>query len=407
MASTLKRFHIIAAAVVLLSFFIAGSAFAGTATLTGPVSPIPSQPAHFTWTNAAADLYVLYVGSTPGGYDLYWEYLNTDTSKDVYGLPHDGSTLYATVWSLNSGVWTSSSAVYTAITNSVNEIAVLTAPVPTNGTGQFTVVPVNFTWNAPDPGYTADMYWIELGSSYGRSDYASLNCQTNLSRTASGVPPAGGLTVYTRLWTRIQGQGWFHHDYTYTTVDNPISVATLTSPTEPSTFSGDPVHFVWASSAAASTYCLYIGSTLGGTEYYWGYQGLNTTKDVYGLPHDSSTVYVRLWTMVSGDWYFRDYTFTAWNGGTPGIAEMQTPANGSTNLTQPITFTWAAGANGDMYWISIGNALGYSNLYDQSQGANLTANISGLPAGTHIYVRLWTHVVDSWNYHDYDYTTAP
>jgi hypothetical protein len=397
-----RRFHAIAATIVLLSCYLAVSTFAGTATFTGLASPL-TQPAHFAWTTAGADIYCLYIGTTPGAFDVYWEYQETNTSKDVYGLPHDGRTLYCTIWSRNSGVWTSNSAVTTAINNSINDIAVMT--VPTDGSTIVGTQPINFQWNAPDPGFTANQYWLYLGSSPGASDYFYGDQGLNTQKDLNGFPTTAQ-TVYMRLWTFIGG-GWFYHDYSYYFPGDLPTVAALTSPTNGTSFTGDPVTFTWSSAPLATTYYLGIGSRKGAQEYYSGYQELATSKTVYGLPHDSSLIYVRLWTLVSSTWYYRDYTFTAWGGGTEGIAVMTSPVNGEQNVNLPAQFTWAPGVNGTEYWLYIGSGVGLWDYYNQAQGTNTTASVSGLLADTPIFVRLWTHVGPAWYFHDYTYKTAP
>ena len=39
--------------------------------------------------------------------------------------------------------------------------------------------------------------------------------------------------------------------------------------------------------------------------------GASTSYTATGLPTDGRTLYVRLWSLVSGIWQFNDYTYTA------------------------------------------------------------------------------------------------
>jgi hypothetical protein len=56
----------------------------------------------------------------------------------------------------------------------------------------------------------------------------------------------------------------------------------------------------------------------------------------------------------------------------------------------------------------VGTAVGATNLYDQNRGTVTTATVNGLPiTGVPIYVRLWTSVVGTWTYNDYDFKAAP
>ncbi len=46
---------------------------------------------------------------------------------------------------------------------------------------------------------------------------------------------------------------------------------------------------------------------------YSGNQGISTSGTVSDLPDGGSTVYVRIWSSVSGYWFYNDYTYTASN----------------------------------------------------------------------------------------------
>jgi hypothetical protein len=39
--------------------------------------------------------------------------------------------------------------------------------------------------------------------------------------------------------------------------------------------------------------------------------GLATSKSVSGVPTNGSTIYVRLWTQISGNWTYNDYIYAA------------------------------------------------------------------------------------------------
>ena len=37
----------------------------------------------------------------------------------------------------------------------------------------------------------------------------------------------------------------------------------------------------------------------------------DTSQTVAGLPTGGSTIYVRLWTLLQGQWHYNDYTYKA------------------------------------------------------------------------------------------------
>lgn len=84
------------------------------------VSPAPgftltSASATFQWSSGIGMVsYWLYVGSTPGGLDLYNVSQATSLSVTVSGLPTDGRTLYVRLWSYTGTTWVFNDYTYTA-----------------------------------------------------------------------------------------------------------------------------------------------------------------------------------------------------------------------------------------------------------------------------------------------------
>jgi hypothetical protein len=93
--------------------------------------------------------------------------------------------------------------------------------------------------------------------------------------------------------------------------DTDVSV--VTSPVDGSTLATDSQTFTWSTIAGADGYILYVGTDQGGFDYFKGTLGTGTSQNVTGLPEDSSTIYVRIWTKVSSNpaWFFNDYRYTA------------------------------------------------------------------------------------------------
>ncbi len=68
--------------------------------------------------------------------------------------------------------------------------------------------------------------------------------------------------------------------------------------------------FQWTASQAQE-YLISVGTTLGGRDIYTQSQGVNTSVTVSGLPIGSSTIYVRLSSLVGSLWSSYDYMYTA------------------------------------------------------------------------------------------------
>jgi peptidyl-Asp metalloendopeptidase len=262
---------------------------------------------------------------------------------------------------------------------------------------------VTFGWNT---GSGVAEYWLEIGTSAGGGQIYSQSQGSNLSATVSGLT-TNGSTVYVRLWSRISGV-WQFNDYTYTAASGGGGVkAQITSPAPGSTLGSSTVTFGWNTGSGVAEYWLEIGTNVGGAQIYSQSQGTNLSVTVSGLPANGSTVYVRLWSLISGAWQFNDYTYTATSGGGGGKAAITSPVPGSTLTSSTVTFVWNTGTGVSEYWLEIGTTFAGNQLYSQSQGTNLSVTVSGLPAnGSTLYVRMWSKISGVWQFNDYVYIAA-
>jgi hypothetical protein len=73
------------------------------------------------------------------------------------------------------------------------------------------------------------------------------------------------------------------------------------------------VDFTFQWTAGAASQCvLWIGSTGVGSSNFGGTGATTSTSyGATGLPTDGRTMYVRLWSQISGTWLYNDYTYTA------------------------------------------------------------------------------------------------
>ena len=163
-----------------------------------------------------------------------------------------------------------------------------------------------FTWSAG-----SGVEWqILVGNSLGAENYFHTNSQFTTSALATGLP-TNGTRVYVRL-NYFVNNAWKSLDYTYT-ASTPAPVAsTLTSPTPSTTLAGSSVIFTWNAQTASTQNQLYVGTRLGASNFYTSGQLYNkTSTTVTGLPLDSQTIYVRLWSYLHNGWVYQDYTYTA------------------------------------------------------------------------------------------------
>ena len=183
----------------------------------------------------------------------------------------------------------------------------------------------------------------------------------------------------------------------------------MQTPVPSSQFAGSGVTFTWNVGSGSSAYWLDVGSTVRGNQYYQsGNLGGALTASVTGLPTNGSTVYVTLWSLVMGQWYYNEYTYTALNPATE-IAGMQTPSPGSTLSGNQVTFTWSAGSGSSSYWLDVGSMQNGNNYYQSGNLGNVLATTvySLPPNGSQIYLTLWSLVGGQWYYKQYTYTSGP
>jgi hypothetical protein len=279
--------------------------------------------------------------------------------------------------------------------------AVITSPTPGSTLPGSSLT---FSWTA---GAGATAYWIDAGSAPGGNQYfQSGNLGNVTSATVSGLP-TNGVTIYVTLYSLLNGQ-WYSNQYTYTAFNLAGSLGVMTSPVPGSVLPGSTVTFNWSPGAGASAYWLDLGNVATGNQYYQsGNLGNVQSVTVNGLPADGTTVYATLWSLVSGQWFYNEYTYTASVSGS--LAIMRSPMPGTTLYGSAQTFTWAAGNGATAYWLDIGSSPTGNNYYQSGNLGNiLSTTVYSLPAdGSQIYVTLWSLVNNQWYYNEYTYISSP
>ena len=158
--------------------------------------------------------------------------------------------------------------------------------------------------------------------------------------------------------------------------------------------------FSWTQVGGAQEYWLWIGSCHDCTDILNENQGLRLYRTV-DLPADGRIVYVTLFTLFAGNWYWVDYEFTASNRVVP--AALTAPANGAT-LGNPQTFYWSSGYRTVQYWLRIGNCSGCGDLLDENEGLNTSRTVNLPTDGRVIYVRLYSLGNDqNWYFNSYQF----
>lgn len=359
------------------------------ATMITPVNgaAIPN-PTTFTWTTGTGVLeYWLYVGTTPGGTDIYNATNGLVTSRSVAGIPQTGANVYVTLWSRLASGWTYNQ--YTYIGGGVG--ATMVTPV----NGATIATPTTFTWTT---GTAALEYWLYVGTTPGGAEIYNATNGLVTSRSVTGIPQTGA-NIYVTLWTRLVS-GWVLNQYTYV---GGSPLATMVSPVPGSVLTSSTTTFTWTPGNAVTQIWLYVGTTVGGTQIYNASQGTATSRTVSGLPNTNVPVYVRLWSLRAGLWNYIDYTYQS----VDHRSRLLTPAVGGTLPGATATFRWTTGSGVTQRWLYVGTTPGGANLYNADQSTYTERTVGGLPTtGVTLYARLWSLINGAWYYIDYSFRGA-
>ncbi|MBZ5551927.1 MAG: hypothetical protein LAO21_04335 [Acidobacteriia bacterium] len=366
-------------------------------TTPAPGSTLSSSMEVFWWSTSLGSECYLQVGTTLGGQQIYSAGQGASLSVAVWGLPTDGSPVYARLWTNVGGAWFYSDYPYTACSGCTATKAAMTSP---ESGSTLSSSSVTFTWS----GSLASQYYLQVGTTPGGQQVYSAGQGRGLSAAVSGLPIVGG-NVYVRLWSEMGG-AWFYNDYSYVACSGCTpTTAVMASPAAGSTLTATMVTFTWSSSLASECY-LQVGTTVGGQEIYSAGEGTNLSSQVMDIPNNGSAVYVRLWSKIGGAWLFNDYSYTACTGCTGTKALMQTPASGSTLTSRAVTFTWSASLASE-YYLFVGLTPGGQELHGAGQGINLSTGVTGLPNDSStVYVRLWSRIGGAWLFNDYTYSAC-
>ena len=269
-----------------------------------------------------------------------------------------------------------------------------------NGTLTITASPLTVTaadanrpFGAPNPVFTGTISGLKNGDNI-TATYSTAATQASPVGTYPIVPtlvdPAGKLGNYTV--TSING-----------TLTITVALATISSPANGTTLTSGTTTFTWTSAPGATSYQLWVGTTLGASDLALvTTSGLSAT--VTGLPINGVPLFVRLSTFTGGAWFFNSYTYTAAN---VTIAAITSPANGATLKGNKVTFKWTAAPGATSYQVWVGTTLGAHDLAAVTT-SKLSATVSGLPTnGSPLFVRMWTFIGGVSYFNSYTYTTGP
>lgn len=253
---------------------------------------------------------------------------------------------------------------------------------------------LNVSWSAA-PG--ANCYVLYVGTTLGSNNVYTSTQLTTTSVTIPLLAPA--TTYYLRIFTNISG-AWYTSDSSFQTANG---IARVTSPSngafqlDPS----NPISITWTTTPDATSYFLYIGTTLGGNDVYTSGTTLKSSVSVqFG---SSTTYYLRIFTQKGSAWYYTDSTLQTGRAN----AVVTSPTNGATNISpvNPTQITWTTVPDAIAYYLYVGTTLGGTDVYTNGGTTGNSATVQLGPT-TKYYLRLFSQKADGWHYEDTSFTTT-
>jgi hypothetical protein len=317
----------------------------GPVTLSSPANEaqgVTSAPTLAWTTSTGATSYDVYFGTVPIPPFI------TNTSGTTYSPATLGAgvTYYWRVIAKNTA-GTASSEIWSFTTQASSAPATIVSPAAGS---QLPMNSVTFTWTTTTG---ADQYWLDVGSRLTQGDYFG-QATTSTSVQVSSLP-CDGRPVYVQLWTHIGGAWQTPNRYTYTAASGCAALMALA---DNSTFAGNSVTFTWSSATGADQYRLDVGNLIGKSDIYGAATtALSTT--VNNIPCDGRTIFVQLWTHISGVWNNPgQYRYTADTCSTQTTAQMSSPTPGSTFASTSQAFNWTSVTGATQYWLDVAQRWG-------------------------------------------------
>jgi len=274
-----------------------GAVMTSPATNGATISPVFT----FTWSDVGATNYWIKAGSAYGLSDYANLCTQSGTSIKLSNLPENGPVFIRLYTQFGSPYGLTSVTDYSYNTSSASMLT------PANGS-RLTKKPT-FTWTNDG----SDLYWLYFGSTQGAYNYYSVNQGATYSATVVGLP-SDNSTVYVRLWT-LKGSAWAFKDYSY--IANGTFTTDLNQITTPATNGATldnatgSTTFVWDNATVVDLNWLYIGTSQGAADILNENMLTAKTKTVTlaSLGSSGSTIWVRLWSRITGIQNYLDYSY--------------------------------------------------------------------------------------------------
>ncbi len=355
-----------------------------TASLTSPANGATglAQPVVFDWSDVAgATNYQIQVDDSS---DFSSPLIDQQSVTSTYsGSSMNASTTYNwRVRAQNScgwGSWTSARTFSTACSTPVTPTLVSPANAATG-----VAAPVALDWADVA---TATNYQVQVDNN---SDFSSVTLD---QQVAVSTYAASGLAEGTVYYWRVRAQnacGWGSWSATrsFTTACTLPVAPTLATPADGATNLVQPIVLDWNDVATATNYQVQVDNNSNFASTTIDQQSATSTFSASGLT-DATTFYWRVRAQSSCGWGSWSTSRSFTTGCTlPGVATLNTPANGALNVVQPVALDWSDVSGATLYQVQVDNNSDFSSTAVDQQPATSTYSASGLTASTLYYWRV-------------------
>jgi hypothetical protein len=253
---------------------------------------------HFVFGDAGGVEYRLQIGDSLGGNEHFDASTGVDLEVDVHGLPEDGRTLFARLWTLDAlGEWRFLDHHYAAATGDYGADLVEPAPGTT-----LAGTMVAFRWLPSG----AEAYRLQVGTTADPTRFAAVDAGQATQALVVGLPH-GGETVKARLGA-LGPDGWVWSEATFAGYTAPSFAARLSQPSAGGTLPGAAATFRWNETDALQ-HRLVIHDAAGNV--FAGDPGPFAGMLVTGLPTDGTRVVATVLSLGPDGWASTSATYTA------------------------------------------------------------------------------------------------
>jgi hypothetical protein len=262
-----------------------------------PGSMLTGSTMTFNWNSGAVQSYMLLVGYSPYGSDIYLNTSLTVPTAQVAGLPTNGVTIYVTLYWWDPVINNWRAQVYSYISYLRMTAPQLVSP----SAGSVVNSGATITWSTA-PASQAN--WSICGSTAGSSTIAnSPYGGSSLTITTSSPSP----WLFCNSFSQPPGSdvAWVGDAFVFRTGSTPLGAvapdpARISSPTQGTALTPGSVTFNWSPGTQAANYDFYVGSTPTGRDLADARGTISTSAQVVipvGVARIWITLTTRFWSV--------------------------------------------------------------------------------------------------------------